>query len=220
MDPSSASAGFANATAARGADSRARAFRRRSGRGRVRCRTVFRVELREGQRPSPCKGCGQPSARVRGGGSCFAAAPASAEFRLDGTPVERQGRAHARARLQRTPPAPPCARAPPRYLSNPRSDEENGVPRELTRGSEEGITSWAAWRCGVRAHTPGTGNLTIRVRTSMVVDVEPHGEVAPVRFDPPLSPAAFKSAHCWTRGTSRSRRRARAHAPDGLELSR
>jgi hypothetical protein len=183
--------------------------------------TVFRVELQQGQSTVTVQeGVVAVGPRRAGGATAsLLRAPAFAEFALDGTALERPTVELTEAL---PPPAPPARAArpsahPPSQEPGPAGEDEALLlPRELTLEEvEEGLTPLVAiaMRC-FEQHTPSAGNLTIRVRTSMVVDVEPHGEVSSLRFDPPLSPAVQECA------LSEARLVAFAEASDGTRVSR
>lgn len=184
--------------------------------------TVFRVELQKGQSTVTVQE-GIVAVGPRRAGAAAASllrAPASAEFALDGTALERPTAELVPSRPAPAPAARPAARpsvhSPPPQPSPASAEDASLLPRELTLEEvEEGLTSVVAitMRC-FEQHTPSAGNLTIRVRTNMVVDVEPHGEVSSLRFDPPLSPAVQECA------LSEARLVAFAEASDGTRVTR
>lgn len=183
--------------------------------------TVFRVELKKGQSTvSVQEGVVAVGPRRPGvAATSLLRAPASAEFALDGTALERPTAELVPALPPPAPaarPARPSTHSLPQQPSAPSAQDAPLLPRELTLEEvEEGLTPLVAitMRC-FEQHTPSAGNLTIRVRTSMVVDVEPHGEVSSLRFEPPLSPAVQECA------LSEARLVAFAEASDGTRLTR
>lgn len=116
----------------------------------------------------------------------FLKAPASARFEPDGRPRISPSE---RPRAETRPPARRLATQGAAEVAAPVPSESE--PRELTIGEvEAGVTTLVQGitRC-FQTNTIETGDVTVRARTSVTVEVNGEGSVQDVRFTPPLSPA-------------------------------
>ncbi|HEY8945755.1 MAG TPA: FecR family protein [Polyangiaceae bacterium] len=148
--------------------------------------TVFRVSLRAKETLVQVEqGVVSVDARADDAPPTFLTAPASARFTPDGV----VGRAAAEPQGDVRPSAPrKSGLEAPRLQTS--SAPSATVARELTIGEvEAGIADVveAITRC-FEKHTPGAGDVTIRARTAITLQVTAEGSVREVRFSPPLSP--------------------------------